>query len=304
MNQKIKRLASVVSAVLTLAIATPAQEMSLLIADTVKSTDGLPIAEQQYKDTAYYWDNLLGEAGNFSLFAFDSIYNDTHVNGNIACKNWIVGQNYPEPHTDFGLYESHPLVNVVTQHIDNTADSVDFGPGEVKHPDNDDGKIWGLGLLNTIYVPEASDVYCIDQYGYWDPEKNEYVQIKDATWIYDSNGKSIQVRSSQNQMAVHFEHATESFIDFDSLRAQYSSLSGQLAALENNITPSYNEYNPQLNSITLNSQGTNVLNLTAAEFLANPICNINGINYTESEGYMGNQSLVVNIDLCRQFCFP
>ena len=119
-------MASVLSAVLTLTFLNPGNALQMIRADQLKESDGLPIVEGTYKNSQYYWDNLLGEAGNFQLFAFDSIYNDTHINGNIACKNWYIGQNYSEPHTTFNNYEPHPLVNIISEKINNTAESVDF----------------------------------------------------------------------------------------------------------------------------------------------------------------------------------
>ncbi|MCR5805171.1 MAG: choice-of-anchor A family protein, partial [Clostridia bacterium] len=294
--------------------------MRSVLAAEYKDSDGLPIVSGTYRESSYYWDNLLGEAGNFSLFAFDSIYNDIHVNGNLACKNWYIGQNYTEPHTSFGNYESHPLVNVVSNSINTTASSVDFGYQTVKHPDNDDGRIWGIGMIDTILIPEAYDVKLIDVQPKFDiygnpiqggePENiTNNSAIKDKTYIYsyDSNliDGALQVRStSYTGQNVTFGHTTDSYVDFDALKSQYQTLSTQLSKLDNNVYPYYDAYDKNNNAIWLNNYGTNVLNVSAKDFV--PIMNINNINYSASNGYQGNQSLVINIDLSGvdRFEFP
>ncbi|MCR5617050.1 MAG: choice-of-anchor A family protein, partial [Clostridiales bacterium] len=310
MGKNLKRIATVLSAIMTLTFFSPLPSMQNLLADQTKDSDKLPILSGTYTDSGYYWDNLLGEAGNFSLFAFDSIYNDTHVNGNLACKNWYIGMNYTEPHTGFGNYESHPLVNIVTNKIDDTSKSVNFGNKTVHHPNNPDGKIWGLGMLDTILIPVSYDVKYIDPYPTFDqwgrPTWNTNPQniknnapIKDNTYIYSNNSDltngALRVRATTNaKKKVFFAHTPSSYMDFDALKVKYQTLSAQLAKLNNNVSPSYDRYDVNKNAIWLNSNGTNVLNVSAKDF--KPIMNINNINYTNS-GYKGNQSLVINIDL-------
>ncbi|MBO7425186.1 MAG: choice-of-anchor A family protein, partial [Clostridiales bacterium] len=321
MRSNLKRIAAFMSTVLTLTFFSPLfSTPNVLAAD--KDSDGLPIMSGTFRDSSYYWDNLLGEAGNFSLFAFDSIYNDTHVNGNLACKNWYIGMNYTEPHTGFGGYESHPLVNIVSNKIDTTASSVDFGYGVVNHPDNDDGFVWGIGMLDTILLPESYDVKYIDPnptfdvwgtptYNY-DPQNiTNNSSIKDRTYIYSYNSDlkdgKLQIRPTNSTTnSIFFGHVTESYIDFDSLKTQYQSLSSQLSQLNNNVYPSYDSTNENNNTIWLNSSGTNVFNVSAKDMGSFNIHNINNINYSYSNGYQDNQSLVVNIDLSGvdRFEFP
>ena len=202
MKRNLKRLASVLSAVMTLTFLMPANTLQMVRADQTKESDGLPIVEGKYEDSNFYWDNLLGVAGNFQLFAFDSIYNDTHVNGNLACKSWYIGGNYTEPHTSFGNYESHPLINVISEKINTTAESVDFGAHTVNHPDYDDGKIWGVGMINTIFVPESYDVKHIDASGE-QTNINNYAPIGERTFIISDNPSDLengvlQIRPTNN----------------------------------------------------------------------------------------------------------
>ena len=91
-----KRLISgVTSGIMALSYALPSY--TGMQASAANASDGLPIVDTPYEETMWFRNNPLGIAGDFHLFAFDTIetINDrAHINGNIAAPNYIVGGNH------------------------------------------------------------------------------------------------------------------------------------------------------------------------------------------------------------------
>ena len=58
--------------------------------DLPTATDGLPIQTSPYEQSMWNRGNPLGVAGDFHLFAFDTITDKQHINGNLAAKKLIV----------------------------------------------------------------------------------------------------------------------------------------------------------------------------------------------------------------------
>ncbi|MBO7452280.1 MAG: hypothetical protein J6U54_18280 [Clostridiales bacterium] len=304
MKNHIKRLVSAVTSVLILASATPS--LRLQAAEIKSEKDDLPIMTDAYINSNWYWNNIFEEAGNFTLFAFDSIVTNDHLNGNIATKKWYVGNGLPEPHTSMRDSESHSLPSIISEAIITDAYSVDFGDRAISHSDETKMYEWNFGMINGIYLPEDYTIKTIipaqyDEYGNVTPAHEGNVTNgetwKHGTFYYNSEGKKIDLSTTQLNNPITYGHATSSFLDFNSLKGKYINLSNSFATLDQNVTIDSNGV------VTLNSNGTNVLNISAASYYNNPIKVIENINYTEAEGYSGNQSLIVNIDMSNMTYF-
>ena len=95
-----KRLiSSVTSGVLAMTYVVP----SFIGMQANAAADGLPVINTPYEQTQWFRNNPLGIAGDFHLFAFDTIEttnNSAHINGNIATPNYIIGSNHGQLNTE------------------------------------------------------------------------------------------------------------------------------------------------------------------------------------------------------------
>lgn len=83
-----------------------------------KRQDNVPVLEGTYKNSEYYYESPLGVAGNFHLFAFDSIDVGVHCNGNFAAPNVKVKHaNGTNQNTSDNVIYEHE-VSLATETID------------------------------------------------------------------------------------------------------------------------------------------------------------------------------------------
>ena len=118
-----------------------------LQASAADAADGLPIIDTPYEETMWFRNNPLGIAGDFHLFAFDTIEttNDrAHINGNIAAPNYIVGSN----HGQLNTAGTGRLLNVVR-------DSFVFKEGGdyEKKAKEEGSKEFSLGKMSDFFFP-------------------------------------------------------------------------------------------------------------------------------------------------------
>ena len=147
-----KRLiSSVTSGIMALTYVLPScAGMQVSAAD---AADGLPIVDTPYEETMWFRNNPLGIAGDFHLFAFDTIEttNDSaHINGNIATPNYIVGSNHGQLNTSGTVR----LLNVVRDSF-----VLKEGGGYETTARTDGSKEFSLGKMSDFFFPADCGLY-------------------------------------------------------------------------------------------------------------------------------------------------
>ena len=252
-------------------------------ASAAEAADGLPIIDTPYEETMWFRNNPLGIAGDFHLFAFDTIEttNDrAHINGNIAAPNYIVGSN----HGQLNTAGTGRLLNVVR-------DSFVFKEGgdyETKAKE-EGSKEFSLGKMCDFFFPADCGLYVkkgeyIFGYGYVETEKAKLDYPQDASpYPYirvdmpQSSDYFVKLQPGGDyKNSCYLAHPGNNLIDFEAEKSNYerrsdnySQLDGCYADLEMTENPEYaNDPANQASHIvtlTLNPEGTNVLNFTADE---------------------------------------
>uniref|UniRef100_UPI0013DBE9D5 SpaA isopeptide-forming pilin-related protein n=1 Tax=Ruminococcus flavefaciens TaxID=1265 RepID=UPI0013DBE9D5 len=295
-----KRLVSgVTSGLLAVMYAVPTNLG--ISASAADAADGLPIVDTPYEESMWYRGNPLGIAGDFHLFAFDTIetMNDSaHINGNIAAPNYLVGANHGQLNTE----GTGRLLNVVR-------DSFKFKEGGVYDTaaKNDGVKGFSLGNMSDFMFPAD----CTLSIGY--PEGNlQYPQDTSSAVKLKTPSADYTIElytGGPGKAESYMAHAGSKLIDFEKEKANYQTRSKSYASMGESYAkitwednPNYNEYDPgnnqppQVGTLMLNPEGTNVLNLTADQLDNYRGLKVAGINF-EDGTFKGEQALVVNIDL-------
>ena len=306
-------LSGVTSALLAVTYALPSGVSPLLnaAADEV-AADGAPIVSGPYEDTMWYRGNPLGIAGDFHLFAFDSITtpsNQSHINGNIATPNYILGGN----HAQMNKKGAGRLLNVVR-------DSISFVEGEDYEKDmkTGEGLRMSLGDMSDFFFPESYDISVADwmgneSYPGYPANTMMYgfvkVKIKDGGGNEYSPSYYLKIMPGGNASKAYIAHPAEKFIDFEGEKLKYENKSKEYAAISKDDICSdfewkydpddeWGEGEPTGSVLTLNSAGLNVLNLTATDLALDKyrFVDVKNINFSDGQ-YLDDQTLVVNINL-------
>ena len=309
-----KRLISgVTSGVLALTYALPSCG-SLQASAAEYAGDGLEIINTPYEETMWFRNNPLGIAGDFHLFAFDTIEttNDrAHINGNIAAPNYIVGSN----HGQLNTAGTGRLLNVVR-------DSFVFKEGgdyEVKAKE-DGFKEFSLGKMSDFFFP--SDCWLsvkkgefIFGAGYVETEKAKLDYPQDASLypyirvdIPQSEDFYIKLQPGGDyKNNCYLAHTGRDLINFEAEQSNYIKRSNSYSHFDDCYADLKLEENPdyaddpanqsaKIGTLTLNPSGTNVLNFTADNAADYKNMKVAGINFKDGQFY-DDQTLVVNIDL-------
>ncbi|WP_295078648.1 SpaA isopeptide-forming pilin-related protein, partial [Ruminococcus sp.] len=306
-----KRLiSSVTSGVLAMTYVVP----SFVGMQANAAADGLPVINTPYEETQWFRNNPLGIAGDFHLFAFDTIEttNDSsHINGNIATPNYIVGSNHGQLNTE----GTGRILNVVR-------DSFTFkeGGGYEEKAKQEGSKEFSLGKMSDFFFPENCELYV---------SKGEYIFgvgyiVNDkSTFEYPLNASGyayVRVDLPQSddffvklqpggefKDSCYLAHTGKNLIDFEAEKVNYekrsenySQFSDSYADLKFVENPDYSDdpenQAPYIGTLTLNEEGTNVLNFTADKLADYSRIKVEGINFKDGQ-FFGNQTLLVNIDL-------
>ncbi|MBP5379094.1 MAG: Cna B-type domain-containing protein, partial [Ruminococcus sp.] len=259
------------------------------------AADGLPIVDTPFEETMWYTGNPLGIAGDFHLFAFDTIETmntSAHINGNIAAPNYVVGANHGQLNTD----GTGRLLNVVR-------DSFSFKEGEAYDTSaKESGRLnFSLGRMSDFMFPAD----CKLSIGY--PEGNltypqetsgaVFLRVPTADYVVELYTGG--VGKSESYMA----HTGHNLIDFEKEKANYqarsknyASLNDSYAKLEWQVVQNEDGTDSKKGILTLNEEGTNVLNLTADQLNTYKGLVVKDINF-DGDKFYDNQVLVVNVDL-------
>ena len=279
-----------------------------------EAADGLPIIDTPYEETMWFRNNPLGIAGDFHLFAFDTIEttNDrAHINGNIAAPNYIVGSN----HGQLNTAGTGRLLNVVR-------DSFVFKEGgDYETKAKEEGfKEFSLGKMSDFFFPADCGLSVkkgeyIFGYGYVETEKAKLDYPQDTSpYPYirvdmpQSSDFFVKLQPGGDYKTnCYLAHPGNNLIDFEAEKSNYerrsdnySQLDGCYADLEMAENPDYADdpanQASHIVTLTLNPEGTNVLNFTADEADSYRNVKVAGINFKDGQFY-DDQTLVVNIDL-------
>ena len=112
--------------------------------------DGARIVTTPYESSMWYTNGPLGVAGDFHLFAFESITNGNHINGNVATPVYNVKASmFASPNVEVGR-----LLSVITEEINWNTDLGTDG-------ENKGAKYANVMLnrLTDIFLPEAYEMY-------------------------------------------------------------------------------------------------------------------------------------------------
>lgn len=217
-----KRLVSgVTSGLLAVMYAVPTNLG--ISASAADAADGLPIVDTPYEETMWYTGNPLGVAGDFHLFAFDTIEtmnNSAHINGNIAAPNYLVGGN----HGALNTQGTGRLLNVVR-------DSFKFKEGgDYDTVAKQSGtKGFSLGNMSDFMFPEN----CRLSIGYpegnltYPQETSSAVKLRMPDTDYVVEIYTGGVGKSESYIA----HTGKNLIDFDKEKANYQARSKNYAGL-------------------------------------------------------------------------
>ncbi|MBQ6033865.1 MAG: Cna B-type domain-containing protein, partial [Ruminococcus sp.] len=293
-----KRLVSgVTSGLLAVMYAVPTNLG--ISASAADAADGLPIVDTPYEETMWYTGNPLGVAGDFHLFAFDTIEtmnNSAHINGNIAAPNYLIGAN----HGALNTQGTGRLLNVVR-------DSFKFKEGgdydTVAKQSGTHG--FSLGNMSDFMFPEN----CKLSIGYpegnltYPQETSSAVKLRMPDTDYVVEIYTGGVGKSESYIA----HTGKNLIDFDKEKANYQARSKNYAGLGDSYAKlEWEEFDanndgdpgndPKKGVLTLNKEGTNVFNLTADGLDEYKGLVVKDINF-DGDKFYDNQVLVVNIDL-------
>ncbi|MCQ2459769.1 MAG: hypothetical protein MJ081_05265, partial [Ruminococcus sp.] len=321
-----KRITSgVTSALLALTYGVP-NNLSEMKAKAADAADGLPIIDTPFQETFWYMDNPLGVAGNFHLFAFDTIELDGHCNGNVATPNLIFNTNNANPNQDIGR-----VLNVVTKSFKFklpfgcATPNISYGMGYMTDflvPK--DYEIWGNNTINNdrvkvSYPTVLYDGSNIDNTGVnmFFGKKEDYEKAVEEYNIKleEESKKPEEEReplvephyvsfSANVKRPSYIAHAGENIVPFEKLRTFYEKMSEDFAAEEGDkilsIVEESDENDPskKISVIHPDLNGKNVLNITAKELAENPEVTFDYINYDSSKNtYLGTQEIIINIDL-------
>ena len=295
-----KRLVSGVTSGLLAVMYTVPSNLGISAYADDTAADGLPIVNTPYEESMWYRGNPLGIAGDFHLFAFDTIetMNDSaHINGNIAAPNYLVGANHGQLNTE----GTGRLLNVVRDSFKFKEDGVYDTAAK-----NDGVKGFSLGNMSDFMFPAD----CTLSIGY--PEGNlQYPQDTSSAVKLKTPSADYTIElytGGPGKAESYMAHAGSKLIDFEKEKANYQARSKSYAAMGESYAkitweenPNYNEYDPgnnqpQIGTLMLNPEGTNVLNLTADQLEHYRGLKVAGINF-EDGTFKGEQALVVNIDL-------
>ena len=285
-----------------------------LQASAADAADGLPIIDTPYEETMWFRNNPLGIAGDFHLFAFDTIEttNDrAHINGNIAAPNYIVGSN----HGQLNTAGTGRLLNVVR-------DSFVFKEGGdyEKKAKEEGSKEFSLGKMSDFFFPADCGLSVkkgeyVFGYGYVETEKAKLDYPQDASpYPYirvdmpQSSDFFVKLQPGGDYKTnCYLAHPGNNFIDFEAEKGNYERRSENYSHLENcyadldlEPNPSYEDdkenQSKYIATLTLNPEGTNVLNFEADDADDYKNLKVAGINFKDGQFY-DDQTLVVNIDL-------
>ncbi len=279
-----------------------------------EAADGLPIIDTPYEETMWFRNNPLGIAGDFHLFAFDTIEttNDrAHINGNIAAPNYIVGSN----HGQLNTAGTGRLLNVVR-------DSFVFKEGgDYDAKAKEEGsKEFSLGKMSDFFFPEDCGLSVkkgeyVFGYGYREIEKANLDYPHDASKyafvrldLPQSPSYFVKLQpGGEFSSNCYLAHAGGGLIDFEVEKGNYERRSENYAEFENCYADLKLVENPDyandptnqsayIGTLTLNASGTNVLNFSADEADNYKNMKVEGINFKDGQ-FNDDQTLVVNIDL-------
>ncbi|MBP5434052.1 SpaA isopeptide-forming pilin-related protein, partial [Ruminococcus sp.] len=306
-----KRLiSSVTSGVLAMTYVVP----SFIGMQAYAAADGLPVINTPYEQTQWFRNNPLGIAGDFHLFAFDTIETtntSAHINGNIATPNYIIGSNHGQLNTE----GTGRILNVVR-------DSFVFKEGGDYEADavKEGSKEFSLGKMSDFFFPENCELYVkkgeyIFGVGYVENEKSKLDYPQDASpYPYiridlpQSDSFFVKLQPGGDyKNSCYLAHTGNNLIDFESEKKNYENRSAKYAQFDDSYAnlkfvenPDYSDdpsnQTPYLGTLTLNENGTNVLNFTADELDNYRNMKVENINFKDGQFY-GDQTLVVNIDL-------
>ncbi len=246
----------ILAAATALVMGVTSLNMSV-IAESLVPEDNIPVLSGTYKNSSYYYDSPLGVAGNFHLFAFDSINIGAHCNGNFAAPNVTAhNANGTNQNTSSNmLYEYE--VSLATEKLD----------------------IANTTLATDLLIPMNSLVTNAN---------GEYKITNPISGQIKINGNMVDMNSKVRNPSVF--HIGTDYIDFGAYKKAYADLSTDLRGVQGTIEiPT--DGNSSL-TVAL-GDGTNVLNLTSAQVQQYK----NGINFTGVKLGSTSQSLVINVDL-------
>ncbi|WP_303805246.1 SpaA isopeptide-forming pilin-related protein, partial [Ruminococcus flavefaciens] len=293
-----KRLISgVTSGLLAVMYSVPANLG--ISASAENANDGLPIIDTPFEETMWYTGNPLGVAGDFHLFAFDTIEtmnNSAHINGNIAAPNYLIGAN----HGALNTQGTGRLLNVVR-------DSFKFKEGADYDTVAKESGSHGFSLGNMSDFMFPAD--CKLSIGYpegdltYPQETSSAVKLRMPNTDYVVEIYTGGVGKSESYIA----HTGKNLIDFEKEKANYQARSKNYAGLGDSYAKlEWQEFDanndgdpsndPKKGVLTLNKEGTNVLNITADGLDEYRGLVVKDINF-DGEKFYDNQVLVVNIDL-------
>ncbi|MBR5722056.1 MAG: Cna B-type domain-containing protein, partial [Oscillospiraceae bacterium] len=211
--------------------------------------DGLPYTQGTYKDSVWYSGGPLGVAGDFEVFAFDTITHNQHLNGNLACKKLVMVSSLPVgPNTG-----SQNLISIVTDTLEITnktptmpCDMIDYKMNHFVIPENYNVAAWGWinengesRQGNTMAYPYKGDHYMLDVFaGDLGP--------------YDSHG-DFAIAMNMSNKELYLLHADKGYLDLDALQLEYDALCKKIAT--ENYDPTKQE-NEDLNAVEFVGQRT------------------------------------------------
>ena len=225
------------------------------------SNDGLPSMTSSYKESIWYRGGPLGIAGDFHIFAFDTAEVGVHTNGNVAAP-YVIGGN-ASPNQYVGR-----LVNVIGKEWDAS------------------GAI--MNNITDVIVPADYNVYADSN-----KIKLSYPTVKDSFYVEKgSEADTMTINHLPNLGKSYIGHWTSSFIDFDTLKADYETMSDDFVAKKQNAkVEQQTKGTDHYILITLNPEGENVVNLKYSDLFPEPD--------RESPGSENNEkSLSNNPDHC------
>ena len=187
--------------------------------------DNLPYTQGRYQDSHWYTGGPLGVAGDFTVFAFDTVTHEQHMNGNIACKKLVMNSALP-----LGPNVGNPnIISVVTEslEINNRTDSlpydcIDYKMNNLVLPAQYNaatwGEVWEDGRpqrVNTMAYPYKGDKYLIELFNGSVGEVGSQSDLK--------------IAMNMSNKELYLMHADEGYLDFDALQKEYDELSYKIA---------------------------------------------------------------------------
>ena len=198
-------------------------------ADNIAS-DGAMVVTTPYESSIWYTGGPLGVAGDFHLFAFESLTNGNHINGNVATPVYNVNASmFASPNIEVGR-----LLSVITDEINWQAQfDSDWANNNAKY-----GNVM-LNRLTDIFLPEDYEMYMAPQRVYDNMGNMTLLENTPVPYPTKLFGESSVVvyngskASSSYYMKIssnihddaYVAHASKDYFDWDALKEQYLALS-------------------------------------------------------------------------------